>query len=307
MRVIDALTAGFNTVLKRLWLLALPVVLDGFFWLGPKLSIAQIMQRMLSTVRHSMDLIGPAELDGTASQLIDAATLAAEQAIGGTNLFVLLAWDRLGVPTIGILQQINPKRDVVIEIASTGQLLIVQFLLLLIGLFVTCIFLGMLGQVVRGEAFSLEKLAGRVPTYFLYMIAFVIPLGIMLVILFSSTLLLGSLSLIAWVVGLWILLYMSFVPEAITLTEASPIKAMLSSFAIVRLNLWSVIGLTVLVNVISIGLNLIWQMLVGTPVGTFVAIMLNAYVGTSLTVAYFIFFRDRLTRWYELVKQQRSS
>ena len=40
--VIDTLTAGYETINRRLWLLLLPVGLDLLFWLGPKLSIVRL-------------------------------------------------------------------------------------------------------------------------------------------------------------------------------------------------------------------------------------------------------------------------
>jgi hypothetical protein len=35
--VIDTLTAGYETINRRPWLILLPIALDLLFWLGPKL------------------------------------------------------------------------------------------------------------------------------------------------------------------------------------------------------------------------------------------------------------------------------
>jgi hypothetical protein len=68
------------------------------------------------------------------------------------------------------------------------------------------------------------------------------------------------------------------------------------------------VGLVLLSNLINMGLGLIWgRLLVGSPLGTGVAILANAYVGTSTTLAFFVFYRDRFAAWHQLLQQQRST
>ncbi len=45
--VIDALTAGLNLASRRLWLMIIPVTIDVLLWLGPRLSINKLLQRLL--------------------------------------------------------------------------------------------------------------------------------------------------------------------------------------------------------------------------------------------------------------------
>ena len=254
-----------------------------------------------------MRTIAPiADMEVETSQMVSMVAETFRQGLGRTNFFVLLAWGRLGIPSIGGIRQIDPTMDRLIEVSSYGELLGVQFGLLAVGLLIACFFLGMLGQVVRGQGIQLTKLAKRLPTYWLYLVVILFPLGILLFMAFAMTFVLGVLAFLGWILMFWLLLYLYFFPEAITMSEAKPLEALMSSFAVVRANFLSAAGLIILVNVIGLGLGLIWQQLMGSTVGTVVAILLNAYIGTSLTLACFIFYRDRLARWQEFLQEQRS-
>ena len=306
MGVIDTLTTGFNTVARKLWLMIIPVILELFFWLGPKLSAAPVIAKTLQAVQLSLSgLLMPPETQMSAQQMVEMLD-GIQQAVGRTNLFSLLAWGRLGVPSIMGLQPIDPRIDQVIELTGVGQLLIAQFLLLVVGLFIACFFLGMLGQEVRGEGLRLGALVRRVPRYWLYLVILFIPLAVILVMAFTMTIFLGFLFLLALALLVWILLYMNFVPEAITMAEASPLKAVFSSFSVVRMFFWPTVGLVLIVNIIGLGMGMIWQLLMVNTVGTAAAILLNAYIGTSLTIASFIFYRDRVNMWVAALKQQQQ-
>jgi hypothetical protein len=46
--ILDALTAGLNTALRRPWLIAIPAVVDLALWLSPRLAINNLIQRFLA-------------------------------------------------------------------------------------------------------------------------------------------------------------------------------------------------------------------------------------------------------------------
>jgi len=304
--VIDTLTAGFNTVARKLWLIIVPVILEVFLWFGPKLSAAPVIARTLQELQRSLNgLAVPAETQMGAQQMVEMLD-GIQQTVGRTNLFSLLAWGRLGVPSIMGLQPIDPQIDWVIELTGVGQLLGAQILLLMVGLLIACFFLGMLGQEVRGEGLRLGELVRRVPRYWLYLVILFVPLAVIVVMAFTMTIFLGFLFLLALALLLWVLLYMYFVPEAITMGEASPLRAVFSSFTVVRMFFWPTVGLVLLVNVIILGMGMVWQLLMVNTIGTAAAILLNAYIGTSLTIASFIFYRDRVNMWIAALKQQQQ-
>jgi hypothetical protein len=64
--VIDALMAGLTTVARRPWLIIVPVAIDLFLWLAPRLSINSLVLKFLALweamVRTAYP--GPDRLDG---------------------------------------------------------------------------------------------------------------------------------------------------------------------------------------------------------------------------------------------------
>lgn len=303
MSIIDTLSEGFRIVTRRLWIIIVPVALDTFLWLGPKLSVAPVIRDALATIEEATRTMAP----GDTSLATSFQTMAEElqATIGQTNLFALLAWGRLGMPSVASLRPINPEVDRIIEVTGGLQMFGLQIALLLVGLLLTCIFLSLLGREVRGEGVRLGSVAQSVPRYWLRLVAIVVPLGIGLVIAFSTVLMLGPLAFIVFALVAWLLLYLSFVPQAITMAEESPLRALWLSFSIVRNNFWATIGLILLTNVIGSGLALLWHGVMNTPSGVMIAILGNAYVGSGLTAALFIFYRDRVAMWRE--KQQLGS
>jgi hypothetical protein len=298
--IIDTLSTGFNTLFRKPWLALAPVLLDLLLWLGPKLSAAPVIDQAVVPLRQALSAAAAAgAADANMSQMFAEALEELRVALGATNLLSLLAWGRLGLPSIGGLRMIDAQLDQVYYLRSAAGLLGAQALIMAVGLVIACAYLGALAQEVRGSGLDLRALVQRLPTHWLHFVLFLIPLfGVVFVIVFVGSLL-GAFALIMWVSLLWILLYLVFVPQAITLAEEGPWGAVRSSFTLVRLFFWPTLGLLVLTNLITLGLGLVWTRLMPSPVGMAVAILANAFIGSGLTVAVFTFYRDRLAMWHE--------
>ena len=304
MSIIDTISEGFRITTKKLWLISVPVLLDLALWWSPKVSIAPVIEKMMATFREAAATLGTGQA-GT-GQMMDLAVQELQGTVGRTNLLALLAWSRLGVPSVAGVRLIDPGVDRVVEIGGYGSMLLAQFGIMALGLVLACFFLSLLGQQAGEDETDLSSVVQRLPRHWLYLIALLIPLGLALIVVFSVGLLLGPFAPFLWVSMLWLLLYFSFVPQAITMSHDKPLGALMASFSVVRLNFWPTLGLILLTNVISTGLALLWRGLLGSTAGTLVAILINAYVGTGLALAAFVFYRDRLAMLRKMVEQQRS-
>ena len=227
--------------------------------------------------------------------------------IGRTNLLALLGWGRLGMPGIAGIRLIDPAVDRIVQISGYGQMFLAQIVILAVGLLIACAFLGMLAQAVRGERLDLGKLSASVPLFWLRTIAVLVPLGVALIFAVFGGLVLGPFAFLVWAIILWLLIYVSFFPQAIAVSGKGPWAAVWQSLIMVRLNFWPCLGLIVLTNMISAGMSLIWRMLMVSSVGNVVAILANAYVGTGLTMATFIFYHDRIEHPRESSPETASS
>ena len=306
--VIDTLSLGFSKVARKVWLAALPALLDLFLWLGPKVSIAPVIHKTVVMLREASAAVAPpGGADTGFGEMFEAMMGALENTVGRTNLLGLLAWGRLGVPSVAGLRPIDEEAQWVIELNSYWQTILWQALIMAFGLVLACLFLGLLAQETRDGQLDLGQLLRRVPLYWVRMVAIFAPLLICLIFSSLVGMLFGPFIIFVAVGILWLMIYMTFVPQAITLGEAKPLQALLSSFTVVRFNFWATLGLILLTNLISTGLGLIWHRIFArSALMALLAILANAYVGTALTMALFIFYRDRIIVLREAVERQRS-
>jgi len=337
--VIDTLTAGFHIAVRKPWLLLIPLLLDLVLWAGPKVSVVPLFDEIagLAVEALTAEALGAdpaAPAPQTPPSAGDRSRLAAMEqlelmraAITDYNLLSRLALNRLLVPSVAGIRAIDPAADRVVNVSTLGQGVGLALLLVGLGLFVACAYWALLAQQVRRERNDLAELGRQVPMFWLRMIGVV---GIVIAVLLGlgavsmlialaaqvfallgaaalTQVVMGLLMYAMWLLVLWITFYLFFVPQAVTLAEAPPLTALKQSFIIVRTFFWRALVLFVLVNIISTGLGYLWALLMTNMVGTVAAILANAFVGTGLVAAMFIFFRDRIIALHHAQLQLRAT
>ncbi|MHB1296089.1 MAG: hypothetical protein ACYC4R_13955 [Anaerolineae bacterium] len=306
MNIIETLTAGFSSVARKPGLIIVPMLLNLFLWLGPTISVAPAVEDLFTGYRQVLQTPGDASPDAALTDLASESLNDLQTSISQKNLFSLLAWSTIGFPVIFGWQIAGPISGPVYEARSVGEMIGLTLAILAIGLAIACALLGMVGQTVRGERINVLHLLQRLPTYWLNLVLIIVPLGMAILVAGTMGMALGPFGFFVWVGLIWLLLLVSFVPEAITMTEASPLAALRDSLIVVRLNFWPTMGLIVLTNVIATGLSLVLQNVMVSSLGTLVAMLVYAFIGTGLLAAIFIFYRDRLALWHALLAKQRS-
>jgi len=290
--VIDTLSLGFSLITQQLWVLAIPVALDLYLWLGPRLSPLPLIKRVSL-------YLPPAE-----------PTIPWQELLGGFNLFSLLDSAILGVPSLmaGVAAA-SPLGQMVIEIDDGLPFLGWVLVLLPLGLLLGCLYLGLIAQNVRQKPY--HALLHRIWGYWLRVIflllifiggamllGFPLAMGLTLASLLNESLTV-ILSTLLLALLLWIWFYLFFAIDAIVISDVGPLSAIWNSINVVRRNLWSSLGLIILINVIGMGLSFVWRALGRNPWGLALGILGNAYVGSGLAAASLIFYRDRYTSWLE--------
>ncbi len=310
MGVIDTINAGFRLVALKPALMLIPIVLDLFLWLGPRLSMQPLVANTVAQMQEwSVSLAQTGATEATIETIRANIELLQNSGAAETNLFGMLAWGSyMGLPSLAGAELSAPAEGAIVRIHELWQLIPLELLLLALGLLIVAIFLSALGWQVRGEPLALGRLAGWSLTTCLRLLVVVIPIGLIMLSAAVAALLFGPLAIVLLIGVVWLLLYVSLFPQAIALAGHQPLGAVLSSAQIVRLNLWPTVRLLLLVFVLSQGLGLIWQRLVAlSTLGTVVAILASAYVGTALTAALFVYYRDRLILLHEMIAKQRST
>lgn len=307
MGIIETLSAGFDLVRRRLWLIVVPIVIDLFLWLGPRISIEPLVKRFESLlIPPASAQLTPADLEAlqmSRNALLDVGS--------HFNLASLLPNTLLGVPSAMTGDMVDPvfTHPAVWQVSSGWSALGLVLVLLLGSVFIASLYLTLVAREVSIDSLDLSRLAGRVWIHGVRIIAlglallaalaiFMVPVSVVsavLALLHQGLALMwvGMFSLAAMWVGIAVMIYLLFAVDSIVLFGDGALRAARNSVMVVRRNLWSTLGLVLLTNLISIGLSFVWQRLAVISWGPLIGIVGNAYVGSGLVAAVLIFYRDR--------------
>ncbi|MBP6472164.1 MAG: hypothetical protein KBE23_17040 [Chloroflexi bacterium] len=305
----QTIAAGFDFTSKHLWLILLPVLLDSFFWLGPRLSGRLIIERFVSLLPTDQALL---DLN---SQLLVMAPR--------TNLFTSLSVPLLGIPAlmVGATPVKTPLPTQIVELDSVAAWMGLFLLFSLLGLLLTAVYYTLIAHSLQrvGDprvSLSGRALVGRMATVWLRLIglsvvvvimglALYIPLlPISLVLGFISTVLAALVLFLGPVIMMWVVIYLFFVPFGLAWHGRSLFQTAVESLQLVRLHIIPTLGLLLALLIIR---NLLSMVLLIADDGswlTLAGMVGHAFVMTSLVAATFIFYRDRYQVLFADVSQQ---
>jgi hypothetical protein len=298
--VIDSLTTGFNTVAQKPALLLIPLVLDLFLWLGPRLSIHTIVERLSAQIG---EMTGPA-----AENSVALFEQNLTEVLGSYNLFSALSTWPLGVPSLLAGNRLGrgPLGPPILLQVHTWEGLLASLLALVLGgLFLGTLYLSLIARRLRGDPTSLRTWLRQAWIDWLRILVFV------LIVLVSAVLSsvpfflavemaalaaapLGSLLLLVGIgLGMWALFHLFFVAHGVLMGDLGLAEAIRNSILLVSRYRLSSVGLLLVAVLISLGLTSIWSMPASDSWLRLVAIVGNAFVNTGLAVATFVFYRER--------------
>jgi hypothetical protein len=128
---------------------------------------------------------------------------------------------------------------------------------------------------------------------FIFAIALISMLSPQLAILFAS---------ITLGLATWLSFYGTFILASMVVNDARVLRAIWNSIGVVLRNFWPTLWLFILINLIGGGMTILWQQ-ISRGAWTGLAIVGNAYVGTSLIAASLLFYQDRYGRWQEALAE----
>jgi hypothetical protein len=307
--VIDTLSAGYKTLNKHPYLLLTPVIMDIFYWLGPRLSVQALAQRASSAIQEAAEFAATGVANSSSTQSLDMLKTTIESIGKNMNLFSIIS-SALSLPTLLSSQEMTPPAwigSVATYGLSTFSGFIVFFaLLFLVGIGVGAVYMGLAAQTVRAENAPPAVLARQVVAaaarymailFALMIIAVIVglPASLLVGVLTLVSPLLGSLVLLVmWTAIFWLYVNLFFTVQALFVSNVGPVRAILNSITVVRLSTSSALGLIALLFIVSWGMSYVWSMLGTSDLAIAAGILGNAYIGTGLTIAGMIFYRDRI-------------
>ncbi len=305
--ILPTLAAGFDLVTAHLWLVVIPILLDIFYWIGPRLGSRSLILEMVQFFQDA------GELSEISRQLAEVA--------GQTNLFTMLSVPYLGVP--GLMASFIgppevPLSPTVTEIDNALSWLGLFAILVVTGLLIATLFQGLIAWTVRSSTGAevkrrpsfLRQLPLNVLRVFgLVFVLLAIMLAIYLPVLFMATfaaLLSPAIASLVMLAGLaiimWLLFYFSFSIHGILLSREPVLRALFDSMRLVQKHWLPALLLYMLILGVRNLLTWLWLWVDNGSWLTLVSIAGYAFINTSLIAGTYIFYRDR----YDSIKNRQS-
>ena len=313
--IIDSLSAGYRFLGYRFSLLLVPVLLDLFLWVGPRLSVAPLLDRVANFYANAGTVEGmPAEMVDLSAEF---SRILGEFSAGYNLMEFLVNSSMLHVPSIMVMTGPMPGAAL-IQISSVGVAFMVAIVLVAIGLLLGVFYMSLVARhlpIGHGpNTMTWPEFASSVFRNWLLLILLVVLLALFLVALyipvsvgialvalvspaFSST-----LALFLGLLSALILFFLYFVPVGLIMDSLPLRTAVVQSVQLVRGRFVTTLGFFLLTSLIMVGVGLILSNIAAfAPWGTISAILLSAYLGTGLVMALMVFYRSQLLRLSEEV------
>lgn len=303
--VLDALTAGFDQVRRQPWLMIVPLILDLFLWVGPRLE-AQALYAQFEPNLKSIST----DLDVEGRQAVQDMSALLKEFLGRYNLFAWLSVGVVGVPAVNTTVDataplVTGAPSLKLPITDVGAYLGAALGLSAVGLLLGGLFWAMLTLPLRDERFSLRvwlrnglAVGGQllVLAAALMMIAVILMFPVSIFMALISAVSLGLASLLPALIvtaAIWVIFYLAFTVHGLALYQLPLARALRLSALIARIFFVSTLGLAAVSIVIYVGLGLIWELFAPDSWLRLIAMAGNAFIVAGLASASLIYYQNR--------------
>ena len=304
--IIGSLKAGFDVIAAHIIAITFPLALDLLLWLGPHISINQLIQPVLVEFRSFASNAGISASD--LKNAMDMYTQFFQQ----FNLLGVLRTFPIGIPSLmsGEMPLNSPLGAPAIwQVDSLGQLLGLLFLLTLCGwIFGGLYFRWVASLIVPDTSIATVRAISQTILYsFLwFLLAWMIgvPIGLLLYILFAINSLLGEGALLVLAfLSMWLIVPVFFSSFGIYLREQNVLMSFLSGIQLTRFALPTSSLFVLTMFLIGGGLNFLWAVPTNDSWLTLVGILGHAFIMTALLASSFVYYRDT-TAWLQSVLEK---
>ena len=293
----EALAESGTLLNRRIWLILLPIGLDLFIWFAPRVLLGAELVPLVEASASGV------EADA------DPGNPTVFSFVRQTNLLSLLlgVW----VPSLGI-SAAGDDSGTTMVLDSFPQLLLFIALLLPMSFLLGSTYLALIASEVQQRTLTWEILVPRVMRLALrlaglvgiLLVVTVIPFTIASVMLSVIPLLGSLLFLFSVILLLWIVFYVFFIVNSVALVRQRLSRVIRLTVDLLHINPWSAIGFFFLYWLIVFGTSIVWSVILDLEIfsigiGRVIATIGNAYVGTWVTIAVFMYVWNRLLIYRE--------
>lgn len=303
--IINSIKAGFDMIASHITAILLPLLLNLFLWLGPRLR----MNALFDSIKDEVIAIWKA--GGVPAEDIQRILSWYETTIPSINLFWLLRTLPIGISSLLFPQQTasTPLGSPLILQVSAVSLVGWIFILNLLG------WIGG-GLYFRSVAWLAAQDKNNPPIRFsrvivqtvltsifwsILSVMILVPVFLVLaVVLQFSPFIANLLVLFLSLVSMWVVVPLFFWPHGIFLRRQNFATAIFSSVQMTRFTLPTSSMFVLTIFLLSVGLNFLWSIPPQDSWMTLVGIFGHSFVTTALLAASFVYYRDMNT-WLQAV------
>lgn len=307
--VVGSLRAGFDAIASHLAVILVPLALDLFLWLGPRLHVERLFQPLFDELARYARFSGFPSAEVQTLQENSATILEQLQQY---NLLSALRTFPIGV--FSLMSGTQPDQTPlgapsVIQVNSVFTLFGWLIILTLVGWMFGGIFFRWVSLVVIDPSKSADNRIGSsiIQTMLIsvlyLMLAFMLgaPLLIVLaLIMAASPLLAQGLLLILGLLSMWLVVPIFFSSHGIFIRRQNAFSSIHTSLRLARFTMPTSSLFVLSVLLIAYGLNFLWNIPSSDSWMALVGILGHAFVTTSLLAASFIYYRD-MQVWLQTV------
>jgi len=312
--VIASLQAGFDIVSSRIALIVVPLLLDMFLWLGPRVSVGDLFSVVLA------NWIAFFRRNGLPAQELAMYTTNAPAMMDTADKFNWLIWMRtfpIGVPA---MMFDLPKEMPVQTPLGTQVVVQVPSLLWMIGWVLSLTVIGwMLGgwyfRLVAGASLGENEAGidlGRAffQTILLSVVWRIGSTILLIPVVFVIALFVAISPLVAQVIAFlimffafWLVVPLMFMPHGIFVRRQNALISILSSLRMARFTLPTSSMFIMGGFILWFGLDYLWKIPANDSWLMLVGIAGHAFIVTTLLAASFVYYRD-MNDWLQNVYEQ---
>jgi len=302
--IINSIKAGFDTIASHITAILLPLLLNLFMWLGPRLQ----MSALFDSVKN--EVVDIWQRGGVPAADIQRVLDFYESTIPNINLFWVLRTLPIGISSLLLPHNASATPLGVPAILQVDALSLPGwvFLLTVVGWIGGGLYFRSVAWIAAPSDESAVNSFNAVFQTILISIAsgiilFVIgfPLLLVLFLIIQLSAVLANLFVLFVSLGsMWVIVPIFFWPHGIFVKKQNVITSIISSIQLTRFTLPTSSMFVLTVFLLSFGLSFLWNMSPEDSWITLLAIFGHSFVTTALLAGSFIYYRD-MSSWLQSV------
>ena len=305
---------GFEAVSSHVGLILLPLVLDMFLWLGPRLGVGElinpffklIFNQARATLTSSADLERFTDFQSAFLEAIDHFNLLS---LAGKLQTFPIGISSLAAQTMPVETPFGAQD--VVQISSVPGFMGLMFVLIMLGWIAGGLYFRRVsGTALGGKETGISSLHAIVQTLILSVIWLIGLLMVSIPILFVLTVLtfinpaLASAALfVMLILSFWLIVPLFFTPHGIFVRGQNAFRSVFTSLRMARFTLPTSGLFVFFAFLLSNGLNYLWSVPPDNSWMTFVGMAGHAFITTALLAASFVYYRD-MNLWLQTISEQ---